>query len=144
MSTLKRKLIGLSVVFALLASAGAAYAYYSSTGSGTGSATAAVAEPIQLSSAPVGGFYPGAGINVSVHVYNPGPGVNRVYLIKGTVVTQGDCLGSWFGIPPSTTGADPVPPGGSFDTNVAVYMNDAGVNQDACQGKTMTINWTSG
>jgi hypothetical protein len=122
----------------------AAYAYFSSTGSGTGSATVGSSSPIQLSSTQVGPLYPGgADASVSVSVNNPGSGNEYVGTISGTVADNGSCLGSWFQVEPITFNTTVTHGAGATAGPTKVRMIDSGTNQDACQGKTMTVNWAS-
>lgn len=141
---IRKKVIGVGTALAMLGGAGAAYAWYSSTGSGTGSATVASSSPIELSSPPVSGLAPGgADVVVPVTIHNPGGGAELVNSVSGSFVTQGECDGSWFQVDTYAYGV--VVPGGATQTpiNVHVRMINAGTYQDACQGKTLTINWTS-
>jgi hypothetical protein len=131
-----------ALVVAAVAAFGA-YAYYTSTGSGSGSATVGSSSAIQLSGSPVAQLFPGgADAPVTVSIHNPGGGGEHVGTVSGTVADNGGCLGSWFIVDPISYGAT-VAAGATVTAGTNVRMADSGTNQDACQGKTMTINWTS-
>ena len=139
----KRYLAPLALV-ATLALAASAWAYFSSTGSGTGSATVGSSAQVSLSSDAVSGLYPGgADVPVTVHVANPGSGAEYVGTISGTVADNGGCLGSWFQVDPVAYNSDVAANSSGADAPTAVRMLDSGANQDACQGATLTINWSS-
>jgi hypothetical protein len=65
-----------------------------------------------------------------------------VNVVSGTVATNGSCLGSWFQVDPVTY-ASSLAANGTDTASTKVRMTDSGTNQDVCQGKTMTINWSS-
>jgi len=142
----KKGLVLLAVLVVAAAAAIGGYAYFSSTGSGSGTASVGTSSNIQLSSPLVGTLYPGgAAVPVTVTIHNPGTGQEYVGTISGAVQnggTGGNCLGSWFTVAPITYNAE-VAGGASPTANTTVTMIDSGSNQDACQGATMTINWSS-
>jgi hypothetical protein len=142
----RRRLIALGLAAVAVGIAGGAFAYFSSTGSGSGTATVGSSASIQLSSPNVGTLYPGgAAVPVTVTIHNPGAGNEYVGTVSGSVAnggTGGNCLGSWFTVAPVVYNTD-VAAGASPTANTTVTMNDSGTNQDACQGATLTINWSS-
>jgi hypothetical protein len=120
-----------------------AFAYFSSTGSGTGTATVGSSSAVQLSSAPVTGLYPGgANVAVTVSIHNPGSGSEYVNNVSGTVGDNAGCLGSWFQVD-TVAYAGTLAAGATDSKATNVRMLDSGSNQDVCQGKSMTITWTS-
>jgi hypothetical protein len=135
--------LGLVAAVAALASVGA-YAYFTAAGSGTGSASVGSSDAIELSSPLVGDLYPdGADVPVTVTISNAGgSGAQFVDTVSGVVADNGACLGSWFEVDPIAY-QDTIAAGGSDTAGTNVRMNDSGTNQDACQGLTMTINWSS-
>lgn len=153
-----RVVAALSVVV-VLALAGGAFAYFTSTGSGTGSATVGSASNFTVTpSAATGGpLYPAAGTtNIAYTVTNASSGAQELNGTSAAVasdasggansgdVLQGGttvpgCLAAWFTAtnhspttpaPPTDLAADASATGGSVD----VTMQDSGSNQDACQG----------
>ena len=148
----KKRVFLLAAVAVVAALGTTAYAFFSASGSGTGSASVGSASAIVLTSDSVSGLYPaGSDVTVGVHAQNPGSGDQHVGTISGTVQTNDngtagdtsdDCLGSWFQVDSITYNAT-VTHGTTSDTSTKVRMLDSGTNQDACQGKTMTINWSS-
>jgi hypothetical protein len=138
----KRTLVALSVV-AVLAVAGAAFAYFTASGSGSGTAGIGSSSNLELSSTAVSGLYPGgADVPVTVSIHNPGTGNQYVGTVSGTVADNGSCQGSWFVVDSVNHNAD-LTHGATVTEDTNVRMLDSGTNQDACQGKTMTINWSS-
>ena len=141
--TKKKGIATLTAIAVVVLGAVGAYAYFTAPGSGAGSATVGNASPINLSSPSVGPLYPGSGtVPVTVTVNNPGTGSQLVGTISGTVTTQGGCLGTWFTVAPINFNAQ-VAGGASPTAATTVQMNNPAVNQDACQGLTMNIAWTS-
>ena len=139
----KKKAIVLAVAVLAIALGTGAYAYFTSTGSGTGSATVGSSSGIQLSSPSVGTLYPGgADVPVTVTIHNPGSGAQFVNQVSGTVADNAGCLGSWFQVD-TVTYANTLAAGASDTASTNVRMLDSGTNQDVCQGKSMTINWSS-
>jgi len=141
--TRKKGVAFLAVLIVAAVAAFGAYAYFTSTGTGTGSATVGSSQGIQLSGSPAAALFPGgADAPVTVSIHNPAGGNEYVGTISGTVATNGGCQGSWFtvdSIPYNTT----VAAGATVTAGTNVRMADSGTNQDACQGKTMTITWAS-
>jgi hypothetical protein len=165
----KRIAVPLATVAALVI-AGAAVAYFTSTGSGTGSAK--VGNPsnwaVTVSPATGGALYPGHGTDVLTYtVNNPSSGQQNLSSVTATVnayvssgpsdpnaadvgdVTQGGnpqagCLASWF--TPVNTPPTPLPNdmagGATVNGSVSVSMTDAATSQNACQGVNpdITVN----
>jgi hypothetical protein len=154
-----RRLIGkkgvlIPVVIVVLAVAGVAAAYFTSLGSGTGTATVGSSSNVTLHGTVAGSLYPGTSSTVSFTVDNPSPGselVNKIHLGSitpdaghsgcSTVITGGN---------PDFTMADvtanqsfPSGNGQAVTATGTLNMRETGVNQDACQGATLTLNLTS-
>jgi hypothetical protein len=120
-----------------------AFAYFTASGTGTGTAAVGSASTVNLSSGSVSGLYPGgADVPVTVTIANPGSGSQHVGTVSGSVADNGSCLGDWFEVD-SVAYDGTVAAGGSDTTSTDVRMLDSGTNQNACQGKTMTITWSS-
>lgn len=138
---------------AILAMAGIAVAYFTSTGSGTGSATvgSSTAFKVTVAAATGGPLYPGSGSeNLAYTVKNEGSGAQNVNSTSATVASEGGnitqggvevpgCKASWF----TATDTSPAPVnlkgGESASGSVEVTMQDSGTNQDACQGTSPDI-----
>jgi hypothetical protein len=139
----KKRLILVGIIAVAIALAAGALAYFTSNGSGTGTATVGSATAIALSSPPVGNLFPGgADVPVTVTIQNPGSGAQFVNQVSGSVADNAGCLGSWFQVDTVTYGAT-LAPSASDTAATNVRMLDSGTNQDVCQGKSMTINWSS-
>jgi hypothetical protein len=158
--TKKRMLAALSVV-AVLVGAGAAVAYFTSSGSGTGQASvgSSTAFTVNVAAATGGPLYPGSGTeNLTYTVHNGSSGHqnlsstsaavaadnNGAITDNGTSVTG--CKASWF---TATNHAPSLPQnlaGGADATggNVDVTMQDSGTSQNACQGAHPDITVSAG
>lgn len=151
----KRAMAALTVVGVLVV-AGAALAYFSSTGSGTGSATvgSSTAFTVAVSPATGGPLYPGSGTqNLAYTVNNPSSGGQNLSATTASVASSGANITSGGVAVPGCLAADftatntaptPLPQnlaGGATSTggSVAVTMTNTAANQDACQGKTPDI-----
>jgi hypothetical protein len=146
----KRALIALASVVAL-AVAGAALAYFTSSGSGTGTATVGSSSTVTLHATVPSTLYPGSSSAVTFTVDNPSSGNQRVGTITLSSITvdagHATCSTAISGGNPDFTMAavtvnktfpsgngQAVTPGGTLT------MNETGVNQDACQGATLTLH----
>jgi hypothetical protein len=151
--TKKRALVALGCTFAL-AAAGVAFAYFTSTGSGTGTATVGSSSAVTLHATISSNLYPGASSPVTLTVDNPSSGSQRV----GTVTLASISVDSGHSSCSTTiSGANPdftMPavtvnqvfgPGNGQSVTPAgtLTMNETGVNQDACQGATLTLHLTN-
>ena len=145
----RRGLAALAGISALAIAAGA-YAYFTTTGSGTATATVGTSSAVTLKGTVTGNLYPGSSSPVSLTVDNPSSGKQRVGTISLEKITpdagHATCSVVINGGNPDFTMADvvvnktfasgnnqAVTPGGTL------AMNDTGVNQDACQGATLTL-----
>ena len=137
-----------------VAATGVAVAYFTSSGSGTGSASVGSSSPVTLHATISSNLYPGSSSPVSFTVDNPSSGSQRVGTITLSSISvdaghSGCSTAIGGGNPDFTMSAvtvnkvfgpgngQSVTPGGSLT------MNETGVNQDACQGATLTLNLTN-
>jgi hypothetical protein len=150
----KRFVLGAVAVCALAIAAGA-YAYFSSTGSGTATATVGSSSAVTLKATISGNLYPGASSTVTFKVDNPSSGAQRVGTISLTSISADASHSSCI----TTVGSEasnafymaPVAVNATFasGTNQSVtptgtlQMRDTGVNQDNCQGATLTLTLAS-
>lgn len=155
--TRRRVVAALGGVTALVV-AGAAFAYFTSSGSGTGSASVGTPSAVTLLGTITGAPVPaGAPAGVSVLVTNPGGGsefVNAVHLASITtdvdhstcVTTVGAAPGAAFtmaDIPVAQTLTGTGTTNDHVTVTGSLRMNDTLVNQDNCKGATLTLNFTS-
>jgi hypothetical protein len=141
----------------VLGGAGAAFAYFTSTGNATGDASVGSATPwtVNVASDTSNALLPGSGTETLTYtITNASSGtqeLNGVAVSVGNSGPAGACLGSWFtatdngstnGVTPGGVSADLA--GGASDTGtITVSLNDSGTNQDACEGLTsvpVTVN----
>ncbi|MDQ6836498.1 MAG: SurA N-terminal domain-containing protein [Actinomycetota bacterium] len=152
--TKKRSIVALSII-AVLALAGGAYAYFTSSGSGTGAASVGTSSlfTVNPAAATGGPLYPGSGSeSISYTVTNPSSGAQNLSGTTAAIASSGGnithngtpvagCLASWF----TATNTPPTLPqnlaGGATSTagSVAVTMSNAAVSQNACQNQSPDI-----
>jgi hypothetical protein len=151
--TKRRALTALACTSAL-AVAGVAFAYFTSSGSGTGTASVGSSAPVTLHATVTSSLYPGTSSPVSFTVDNPSPGSQRVGTISLDSITVDAAHSACsttinggnpdFSMPAVTvnkvfaTGS-----GQSVTQTGTLTMNETGVNQDACQGATVTLHLTN-
>ncbi len=141
--TLKKSVASLLAIAVVAVGAFGAYAYFTQAGSGAGTGTVGTSSAIQLSSPSVSTLFPGgADVDVAVTIDNPGNGSQYVDTVSGVVQDNAGCLGTWFEVDDAVANAT-LAAGGTTDVDTVVRMLDSGTNQDVCQGKTMTIDWSS-
>lgn len=150
---MQRILIGLGCTVAL-AVAGVAIGYFTSSGSGTGTASVGSSSAVTLHAAISSNLYPGSSSPVTFTVDNPSSGSQRV----GTITLASISVDSGHsGCSTAISGGNPdftmpavtvnkVFPSGngqSVTPTGTLTMNETGVDQDACQGATLTLNLTN-
>ena len=143
---ISKKGIALLVTLVVVgASAFGAYAYFTSPGSGSGSAYVGTAGPVTITDSWPSGVYlspGGAPATVSVTVHIAGNSTVYVSQLTGTVSDVPGCYGSWFTVDPTSVNSYLAPGDYTYSTNVSMPQDNAD-NQNACQGATPTINWSS-
>jgi hypothetical protein len=168
--SLKRKIAAAGAVAAIVVGAGVSYAYFTSTGSGSGSATTGSSTNLTIAQDAFGNgvgqqpavtLYPGTGIQgINFTVSNPGAGHEYVNTVTASVAANAGnalnasdstpipgCLASWYQVnnPTQTVGQD-IAGGSSYDFtggSLSVQLTNPNVSQDACQGKTVKLSFTS-
>ena len=133
-----------------LGGAGAALAYFTSSGTGTGNATFGTSSNWSVAStAPTGGaLLPGTGTDtVAYTVTNSGSGYQELNGTTAALTTDvgggvydtttsafvDGCQASWFTVTNTTVSGD-VAGGGDLASSLTIALNDSGTDQDACQG----------
>ncbi|MCS5719778.1 hypothetical protein N1027_16715 [Herbiconiux sp. CPCC 205763] len=145
----KRITIGV-IALLTVAGAGAAFAYWTSTGSGTGAATTGESVAFTITSeTAVGTIAPGnAGQTVDFTVTNPGEGSQ--YLTTVTValataagvpwVPAGDCsIDDYVATISTAPPAGQIAAGASVDGTATVTLTNTAENQNDCQGQTVPL-----
>lgn len=149
----KKRVVAVTAIGALALAAGA-YAYFSSTGSGTATASVGSSTAMTIKGTVSSNLYPGGSSPVSFTIDNPSSGAQRVGTISLTSIAvdagHSTCSKVISGGNPDFTMApvvvNKVFPSGNGQTVTqtgTLAMNDTGVNQDACQGATLTLSLTS-
>jgi hypothetical protein len=134
----------------VVAVAGGAYAYFTTSGTGTGTAAVGSSSAITLHATVTGSLYPGSSSPVTFTVDNPSSGKQRVGTISLQSITpdasHSECSTVITGGNPDFTMAA-VTANQTFATGNAqavtatgsLAMNETGVSQDKCQGATLTL-----
>lgn len=134
-----------------LAAAGAAIAYFTSSGAGTGTAAIGSSSSVTLHATISSNLYPGSSTPVTFTVDNPSSGSQRVGTISLSSISvdaghSGCSTALGGGNPDFTMPAVAVNKvfgsgnGQSVAPTGTLTMNETGANQDACQGATLTLN----
>jgi hypothetical protein len=151
MRKLSRKGLVVVTALVLVAAAGVAYAFWSTTGSGTGSASTGNVTAITVNqTSTVSGLAPGLPAQaLSGNFDNPNSGPVYVTSVTATVTgtDKAGCTASDYTISgsPATVGAQ-VASGsgvGSWSGITIAFNNKPSTNQDACKGATVSISYTS-
>jgi hypothetical protein len=143
----RKKKIAVIVVGAAssLAAGGVAFAYFTSTGAGTGTATVNSSSTWVLTSTPVSGLGPGlAAQNIVGTATNALGQTEYIGTVTATVAstTNSGCTAADFTITPGVINADT--PSGSTGLNFGtIAFNDRNVNQNACEGVTVNLSFSS-
>ncbi len=146
----KKRMIALTSVVGLLVVAGAAFAYFSSTGSGSATATVGTSSALTVNGTPAGSLYPGASTTVNFNAANPSSGHEYLATIHLSGVTvdsthaSAGCQSGWFTMPDVTANQD-IPTGttNSVTSTGTLSMTNTSSNQDACQGATLSLSFTT-
>jgi hypothetical protein len=142
----KRRVI-VGALVALLAMAGAAIAYYTSSGEGNGTAKANYANAsFEVSSATVENLYPGGSVSVAVKVKNTDANISE-YLtkleaeIKETSVAE--CKKEWFELTPASQEPKTlIAHGETKEYTLTLKMKEeAAVNQNSCKAASITLHY---
>jgi hypothetical protein len=152
-NTKRRVLVALGCTCAL-AVAGVALAYFTTTGSGTGTASAGSSTAVTLHGSVSSNLYPGTSTPVSFTVDNPSSGSQRVGTISLNSITvdagHSTCSTTISGGNPDFS-MPAVAVNQTFDSGNGqsvtptgtLTMKETGLNQDACQGATLTLHLTN-
>jgi hypothetical protein len=157
----------------VLAAAGAAIAYFTSTGTGTGTASVGTSSNLTVTGTTASTLYPGTSSTVNFTVSNPSSGHEKLGSITLSAVHACTGTGSsWNGTSCSNSGTEQTTCE-SFDTNASsttdnfsmpvvasntdfgpgnnqtvtqtgtLAMNDLSSSQNACQGASLTLTFTT-
>jgi hypothetical protein len=139
----KAKTIIAGAAIAGLASAGGAYAYWTSIGEGTGTAgTAASALNLVISGDPAAGIKPGGSVVVPVIVNNPNSFKVNVGTVSASITTSdGQCIPADFHFTLGPVNA--LITTGNHAYTGSLSMDDTTVNQDACKNAIITLTYSS-
>ncbi len=153
----KKKAVVAGTILAL-GTAGAAYAYWSTTGTGTGTGatTAGVTDSLTFTQDALSAMHPGdSAQTLTVNVKNTAGENAYVSTVKAYVTTDKDgCTGDDFLLGGTAghkslataktltwTGQDLAKTGGNDDATSTVQFNNTGADQDACKGAEVTLHY---
>jgi hypothetical protein len=157
--TKKRALTVLSII-SVLAIAVAAFAFWTTSGSGSGSATAGSDAGVSVAGDPADGIYPGSDVAVTTTVTNDSSTqaqyVSNLHVtisIDEDHATAGcDAADFTYKADSGDAAAASNPHTVALDTEIAasgnttvdgkVFMDDTAVNQDACKGATINLDYS--
>jgi hypothetical protein len=141
----KRVLVGLTV--AMLAVAGAAFAYFTTTGSGTGTATVGTSSELTLHATTMTTLYPGTSTVVHFTVDNPSSGhqqLGTIHLVEVTTdAAHSACVMSDFTMPDVVANQDFAAGNGQEVTATGTLTMANNGNQNACKEAPLTLHLTS-
>ncbi len=142
-----------------LATAGGAYAYWTSLGGGTGTATtrAGASNVFLVTGGSATAMYPGdSAQTITATVKNTGTENYKIQAVKAYVTTnKADCDGTDYklngAVAPvseataASLGVTPVDlaPAATTTVDYTLQFNNKTTNQDACKGATVTINYVA-
>ncbi len=144
----RKKVFAALGVLAVLAAAGAAIAYFTSSGSGTGTASVGTSSALTIHGTSASTLYPGTSSTVSFTVDNPSSGHEQLGTIHLASIKA--CTGtgsSWNGSACSNSGTEQTTcesvETGASDTNTAnFWMADVVANQDVGNGNGQAVTAT--
>ena len=142
----KRTAIVAVTAAVLLGTAGGAYAYWTSTGSGSGTAAAGTASTVTVNqTSSVAGLVPGgAAIPLSGTFTSTNNNVVVTGLMATVAVDKPACLVSDFVIAGTAVIVNDAPATYSKTwSGLTIKLNNTALNQDACKGAAVTINYAT-
>jgi hypothetical protein len=146
---LSRKKIAALTVVGVLAVAGGAFAYWTSTGTGSGTATVGTPGVVTVTATVTSGISPGTSEPVSFTAANAtssGIYLTGVHLVSVTPDSaHGTCTTADFSMADVTEGREIVAGATAqvLPTSGSLVYADTGVSQDACEGATLTLALTT-
>ncbi|MFC7430335.1 MULTISPECIES: hypothetical protein [unclassified Agrococcus] len=151
----KKLIAGVAALF-MLVGAGAAVAYWTTTGSGTGSAATGSSQPVVVvQTSNVTNLRPGAAAQTLSGTFNnPSGGSQYVRTVTASISSvtvaagvTGTCTAADYTLAGATmTVNQNVAAGtgqGTWTGATIAFANDNARNQDACQGATVNLSYTS-
>jgi hypothetical protein len=151
----KKRMLSLASVL-VIALAGIAYAFYSSTGAGSGSGSAAGDDgsAINVVGTVTDPLVPGGSSAVTFTAANSGTAagtLRSIHLSSVTVDTPhatAGCLSTWFTMPNvsglSVSVPNDSPTTHAVGTDGTLSMSNESTSQDACKGASLTLGFTTG
>jgi hypothetical protein len=138
-----KRLVALSTVV-VLAVAGAAIAYFTTTGSGTGPATVGTSSALTLHGSSASTLYPGTNSAVTFTADNPSGGKERVGTIHLASVVACDQAfsGTTCASGHEVTGCETVETGTTDGNTANFWMPDVAANQEVSSGNAQSITAT--
>jgi len=159
MRKVNKKIAAVAAGAIVVSTAGAAYAYWTTTGGGTGTAstTAGQAEGFTVSGGVPNAMFPGDAPQTATATVTNKSTTESAYLNKVTayITTNKDgCTGADFLLNGSSTATQAAPAdlgftavdiakSGTATKNFTLQFNNTGSKQDACKSAVVTINYVA-
>jgi flagellar basal body-associated protein FliL len=146
-TNIKSRLVIGGVMLVLTLAAGAAYAYWTSSGEGSGTVKANYASAsFEVSSTLAENLYPGGSATVTVKVKNTDTNQNEFLTKLEAEVKEtsaAECKKEWFEVTPASQEPKAViTHGETKEYTVSLKMKEeAAVNQNACKGASVTLKY---
>lgn len=144
----RKILVAMVAGVASLAIAGAAFAYFTTTGSGTGTGSTGTSSAVTIHGTASTTLYPGTTSSVTFTVDNPSTGhqfVNTIHLASvSTDAGHSACVVADYTMPDVAAAQDVASGNGIVITTTGTLtMANTAVSQDACKNAPLTLNFTS-
>jgi hypothetical protein len=144
-SAKKRFVAVASAIVVTLGLSGAAFAYFTSTGTGTGTGTVNNTSVWALSSSPVTNIGPGLpAVNIVGTATNPAGQTEYIGTVTPSVTSTSNvgCTSADFTVTSGTINADTASGATGLDFGTIAF-HDTGSNQNACEGVTVYLSFSS-
>lgn len=144
----RRRGFAVLAVLGVLAIAGAAIAYWTTSGAGSGTGTVGTSNgTVTLTgSFPASSLFPGGSVPVTFTAQTSSTSNLYVGTVTATNIATSDpgCLPADFSLPPTVENtAVPAGPAITLPNTGTLSMANTAANQDACKGATITLTLSS-
>lgn len=155
MNKTSRRILAIGLPLCLIAATGAAVAFWTGSGTGAVSGTAeSAATPVVLAlKTPITGLVPGATVTVPVTATNPNAKTSvSISTLTAGVLTAAEAIagqdcdtvaGATVTATPPAAGVVLTPLQTVDYGTLSIFMDNTGVNQDACKGAVFSVTLTA-
>jgi hypothetical protein len=142
----RSRFAGIAAVILAVSVGGVAYAYFTSTGSGTGNGTVNSSSPWVLTSSAITGLGPGlAAQNIVGSATNTLGQKQYIGTVTPSVSSTSNvgCTSADFTLTNGTINSDTVSGATGLNFGTIAFNDRPGVNQNACEGVTVNLAFSS-